>query len=474
MNNKSKIYNLLIGGTSLALVPLSEKMITFLMLPIFTRYLEPSEYGSISYALMIASIANIFFNPGLLTATIRRMYDVEGETQKKEIYVSSFMYLLFAPFISLVIFIPIWGRIWPSGTGATQFGIITFIIAMTIQPVRFWSAYKNNEFNYIQVTSASLLKTVSNPIISYLLIVKYYLGATGRLLGIAASSMILYIVTIAHLVSLGLRHYNYRTMIESLKMGMPLAVGVITYSIIEYAGLAVIRYNHSLSDMGIYDVAYKMASVVFILSIGLNRMWQPILYGYMNSTEPLSEIKKTAWIYLFSISMLSAILISISSYIVSVFIDSKYLSATLYMPFITFGLLIYAYSNVMIIMLTYDKKLKYLSAISVIHGVLTLFTTIIFNNYFGLIGIAITVPVSNFIHFILVYRHARINYSLMLHVNDMVKINLYILFIMLFKVSQSYLSGSYEITINICVLICLSFILKIGVSTYRGISADVK
>ena len=89
-----------IGGLSLSAVSVSQKIVSFLLLPVFTYYLNPKEFGIIAiYSLIMAMLAMVY-NPGLISSTQRLYYDYSPEsTDIKKLIASSWWFLIVVPVV---------------------------------------------------------------------------------------------------------------------------------------------------------------------------------------------------------------------------------------------------------------------------------------------------------------------------------------------------------------------------------------
>jgi len=91
-------------------------IVSFLLLPLYTRFLTPADYGAISLLLTVEVVAKIVFRCGLDASFMRLFYDCESDTDRQRLASTIFWFLagsngvvlalllIAAPFISSHLF----------------------------------------------------------------------------------------------------------------------------------------------------------------------------------------------------------------------------------------------------------------------------------------------------------------------------------------------------------------------------------
>ena len=79
VNRSSKFYvqKLFYGSLSATAAEVGHKIVSFLLLPVFTYYLSPDDFGILAIIMVITTFLNLFYNPGIMTATGRLYWDTE-------------------------------------------------------------------------------------------------------------------------------------------------------------------------------------------------------------------------------------------------------------------------------------------------------------------------------------------------------------------------------------------------------------
>ncbi|MFN7691695.1 MAG: lipopolysaccharide biosynthesis protein, partial [Bacteroidota bacterium] len=88
---------LLKGSFAVSLANSTTKFVSFLLIPIFTYYLSPEDYGTVAMVTIVVTFLNLFYNPGMVSATMRLYHDTDNEEERKELIGSAHRFFLFFP-----------------------------------------------------------------------------------------------------------------------------------------------------------------------------------------------------------------------------------------------------------------------------------------------------------------------------------------------------------------------------------------
>jgi O-antigen/teichoic acid export membrane protein len=79
-------YRRIIAHSSIYMLGiLLSKAVTFIMIPIYTKYLVPSDYGIIELLMMTIDIVAFFIGIGLSNSILRFYYDFDNETDRHRV-----------------------------------------------------------------------------------------------------------------------------------------------------------------------------------------------------------------------------------------------------------------------------------------------------------------------------------------------------------------------------------------------------
>lgn len=264
-------YKYLLSNTILLTISnISSKLLSFLLLPLYTHLLSPGDYGVIS---LITSSTQLFFpllTLGISEAVIR--YTLDKNANKKQIFSIGIL-------TSIISFIPILFFRFFIHEGNVLHGYYDYFIA-------FYLSYSLNTIFVLFTRGLEKIKVVAinGFLITFLTITLniYFLiyldlGVFGYLLSYTLANLIscLYLFFASNL-------YNFFTVkridITMLKImiiySLPMGLNAISWWINNTSDRYLVTYFLGIDQAGLYSVAYKIPSLLMVFSTIFTQAWQ--------------------------------------------------------------------------------------------------------------------------------------------------------------------------------------------------------
>lgn len=289
--------------------------IPFLLLPVFTRYLMPLDYGIVATFQILISFVAPFVGLSITGAISVKYYDKSGTDLPKYItncigilvastIITSIIIWLFAKNIGDFLTFPIewlWSIVIVSmGQFLVQIALVLWQIQMKPVPYGIFQ----------------LLQTILNITLSFVLIVVMRMEWQGRVIaqvfcdgtfGIIAS-IILYK---NHWLKF---KYDRSYIVSAMKYGVPLIPHALAGWAMATVDRIFINKMVSVADMGIYTVGYQVAMVIALIETSFNNAWVPWLFHNLGNDDLLVKIKIVKITYMYvAIMVLTALLLSLSA-----------------------------------------------------------------------------------------------------------------------------------------------------------------
>ena len=401
-----------------------QKAAAFLLIPLYTRHLSPSEYGIVGLAQSIQGMLSLLIGLGLFSALARLYYDYRDKPNVLRSYITSTF--LFLAIIGLVATLALnrWGSVlWERFSG----GQVPF--APYIQ-MALWLAYVDNLFR-IPVTlyrTAQRAKAfiaanfgvflVSTAAIIYFVVGKK-MGAKGLLLG----DLIANGLAVTVLVGLLFRQYfspvfNWEHIRSSLSFGLPL----VPHAVASWALVAIDRIllesgGVSLAQIGYYNLGYQLGLVMSLLVFSINQAWSPYYYDLMKTVpNPEDKIRKMIYLYIALIGGICLIGILFSNELVTLVAPDRYKDAVVFVSPILFGHLLLGFYYLASVPLFYFKRTIVIPFITLSGAALNIILNLWWIPEWGAMGSAWATAVSYGVTFIIAFaisqRHQRIDIPL--------------------------------------------------------------
>lgn len=384
--------------------------VPFLLLPILTNYLIPEDYGILSMVqlLMLLSFPFVMMNShGLLT--------MEYSNLSKEKY---------KVLVSTAILIPLFGCVFLECIfflfrqyiveyfqipNYLLYLIPVFLLFQAIPlfvPIIFQA--KKQPFNFGKF-KVSL--TILNVLLSLLFVVLLNYGWEGRLFGIVGSFMLFSIIGIIVLFRIDALSFSFdfESLKKILNFGLPLLPHAIAGILLASSSKFFLANMISNEAVGIYTVAFQVATAVLLIMTSVNQAWAPNLYESLNSnpTEIVKSgiVKQTYKLMLFMLAI-TLLFILFVPFVFKIFIDESYHSGVLLSRIIAIGFLmngLYFLVTNYIFFTKNTKVLSYITAIiSIIGSVINYYSIL----EYGIIGAAYSLVVTFVLLFVTVFYYS--------------------------------------------------------------------
>ena len=373
-------------------------MIGFFLIPLYTRYLNPAEYGTLELLVLSVDIISLLIGLQLTTA-VARYYDSCEKIADKNKVVSTAIILLFVVgggvFSTLIFFSDDISNIV---FGHHEHGIlfqIVFVAAffgIVMQIPLLLLRIQDRSKQFVVVMLSQVLLTVG---LTIYFVVELELGVLGIVLAnaIITTLLCIYLLT-ATLVKIGLK-FSYHYTREMVIYSAPLIPAVISLFILHSSDRFFLNSYSTLEELGIYALAYKFGYLLVPLLIApFGLIWGPKqfeIYRLENSHEILHKV---FCVYAFlAITAFFALSLFIDEILVIITTPSYYLAANL-VPIIALAYTLNAINRLVMTPFYTENKTTFIALINISAAVVCVILNIILIKPFGGMGAAIATLLS--------------------------------------------------------------------------------
>jgi len=274
----SAIYGL--GG-------LVSRILAVLLLPLYTKYLTPGDYGRIETLIAASAVLVIVLRMGISSAFFRFYFDSQDNERRTRVVRTSFWFTMVMATAGLVL-----GLVFaPQIADALRLGDHPNLVRAGA--VGLWA-----QMNYEQLTSlfrveersvAFVLASLANVLITVgatvLLVVAFDKGAIGVLVGNFTGTLCVYAML------LGYRRYQLglqfdRGLLRGMnRFGLPLVPAALALWAINFIDRWLIAVFKDQGEVGVYSVAVRIASAVLFLLIAFRTAWPAFAYSIEDDRE---------------------------------------------------------------------------------------------------------------------------------------------------------------------------------------------
>lgn len=380
---------------------LSSKLISFLLLPVYTQYLSTEAYGESD---MINVYASIFL--AIITCCVADAMFVypksENDIGKKRFFTSGIVFsiITFSIFAFFLWFLDSFSISFKGGVLLLDKWWIYFS-ALTMFIQQYCQQFTLSLEKTLNYALAGILLTFLMAILAIVLLPKY--GLSGYLLSIVIAN-----IGAALFSFFASKSYRYLSLKfidkdytkKLLSYGIPLIPNSLMWWLVNGINRPIMEVQLGLSAIGIYAVANRFPSV-------LSMIFQVIGKGM--SISVIDEFKKGDFnifynrilkVLTLSVIVLGIFLCFFSKLIIKVFTDAEYFPSWQYMPLLTLAVIFQCMGGFVGNVFMAEKKSKYFFYSSFWAALTSLFFTFVLINYLGLFGVCLAIVLSFLVLFV--------------------------------------------------------------------------
>lgn len=402
---------------------LGSKLIGFFMLPLYTRWLNVSDYGTVDAMTVYSTLIM-----GLLSMCIAESIFVFPKNKEENIqsqyYSSGFLFciiqilfgfIIFGVF-KLVAYLINWNGVF------SQY--IWYIFFLTISAViqAYCQSFARSLDKMFHYSMTGMVSTFSIALFSFMLIPSFGLRGFASAYIIANLNAFLYsFVSTKQYKFLDLRNANMKVLKEMIRYSIPMMPNNVMWWMISGFSRPVIEIYLNTFSLGIYAVANKVSSMLHSLFSIFGMSWFNSAldeYGKPDFEKFYNNCLKLIFTFLIFCSL---IFVMVSEWVVKLLTTHDYYDAYKYIPFFLLSVISSAISGVVGCIFACEKKSNYYFYSSMWGGISSVISMLLLTPLYGLTGVALSVLIS---HFFILF--SRIVYS-----NSFVTIKNYMYYVIL-------------------------------------------
>jgi len=401
--------DVLIYGTGRASIAL----ISFIMLPIFSRIFSPSDYGVIETISAIAAAIMVFSTLGLDAASQRSFFDYrEDQSSDRNVILSTTFWtlLIWSGILTLVSMLII--RKIDLGLEKSLPDILIIIAIATVPITVLHKFFKDilrmwhKPVAYMVVSILAALITIGAALY---LVLGLELGLLGNYLGYFFGGFIALIVSY-WLIRRALR-FKFST--DYLKMmlsfGLPLVPVAAATWVLQLANRFFILMYSSQVELGIYGMSVRLSNVLMLLVTAFSVAFSPfILDLYSRDQVTEKHIRARTLTYVTVILCYGALILSVFAREFFLFYTDASFQGAYKAVGILCGSVVLVGMNVVIIAgITYSRKTFYFARYIILSALVSIGLNFLLIPSLGMVGAALASLVSYAILLILYYQRAQ-------------------------------------------------------------------
>ncbi len=327
------------------------KFFSFLLIPLYTGYLSPEQYGEINLALGFSNVVSCIIMCGLQTAVIRFYTDCNGNKQQiAEMFGSAITFVFVISFLLSALLIStqfLWSKWIFSSIPFIPVVLLAILISAVVAIYTVYQEFLKGSHQAKKSVVLSYVFFVLLLSVNIITIIILKWGATGVLFSTLVVNFIMIVYMLIDLRYHGMLCIRIRGELlkNMLNYSFPLVPHSLSYNISNFFTRVIINSRVSTSMLGLYSLASQFGGIADVVSNSVQSAFQPWLYERMNLFEEgnekaIKEIRtltiQLLWVYGFIYLMIGAW----TQEAIEIMSEKSYYSAWIYVPFLVMAVAI--------------------------------------------------------------------------------------------------------------------------------------
>ena len=270
---------------------LIQRIVAVLLLPLYTRYLTPSDYGAIEVLVALTAVVFALLRAGIQSSFFRFYFNAEGERGRQTVVRTSFWFTLGTATIALVA-----GEIFAPQISHVLYGSTEHVNLVRAAFVGLWATMNYDQLtalfrveersvSYSVASLANVLLTVGATIF---LVVTLDKGPVGVIVGNFTGTLAIYLVLLAYRRSQLGFEFDRDVFRRMTAWGMPFIPSVIALNVIDFADRFLLVRMKGPHELGLYAIGMRISAALLFLLAAFRTAWPAFAYSI-----PEDEAKRT-------------------------------------------------------------------------------------------------------------------------------------------------------------------------------------
>lgn len=374
---------------------LLSKALGLLLLPIYTSYLTPSDYGILATLQSFGMLAAIALSLYMDTAFIRFYYQERTVSRAavKKLYSTYFWFIVAWGSISAAMLIYLGPILMEELLGISLLPVVLVIVSQLLTQLSamvlgIWRA----DLKAKQVAMVTLVNTLIVASVTLLLLIPYEQGWMSQiyaaLLGMTLQTLFL--------LSMAVREgwFSFQFDRDAIRQGLiyavPLIPNVAAGWIAGYSDRLILSYYGRLDEVGLYSIAYQFAYILYIFNDAVTQVQGPVSMSGLTSDRERArmQIVEFVRVYFWVMAVLYLGMTLFSREVVEWFLDPRYFESYKVIAILASIYVISGLYRVFSTVVSFHKKTWIISSAAILQALVNIVLNFIFIPLFGMYAAA--------------------------------------------------------------------------------------
>ena len=383
------------------------KAIGFFLIPLYTHYLTPKDYGVLTFLDLTEYIISYFLILGLAQAILRYYYEYKEPSEKNSVISTAilfcaiynpifltFLYFFNKTFSRFIFGSPNYYHLLNILLINLFFGTMLCLMKTTLR-----AQQKSILFTIISVIQTLIALSLNIYFVAFLKI-----GVKGILYSTLITSLIVSFSLSVYLFREIYLFFKLSKLKKMLRYGVPFIFVFLSAFILNWSDRYFLRIYCGMEIVGLYALAYKIAMIITIIITGpFDLIWGAYMFEIFQRPNAEKIFAKIATYYFLIIFFMGTIISIYARDIITIIAPSSYLEAYKVIPILVLSMIFMTSGLMLRVGILVSKKTIYLAITVGVAAIINIFLNLALIPVYKMDGAALATAISFLIRSIGIY-----------------------------------------------------------------------
>lgn len=385
------------------------RAIGFLLLPVYTRYLSPTDYGILELLALTLNICGILITQGMPMAFFRNYsfeYSDNNAMKVKAVGTAVFYSIISALVYSSILYVMAENVNQLLFAPKNYNDLLKFIsITLFFQCITYVpDALLRARLMSVKIVIANIIHLVVNISLNIYFVVALNLGVNGIIYGNMIAAVLLALIIYGLIASDLSFSFSFVILRGMLSFGLPFVPAFLALFVINGADRFFLQKFSTTEQVGLYALGYKFSILLrFIIIQPFSLIWPSVYLPLAKKADAPETFARFASIYIVVMSSIGLCIILLTKPAIMLMASKTFWDAHLVCIWIVPAVILYGFYDLLNVGINIKKKTKYIPVIISISAAINIVMNYFLVPEYGMIGASISTFLSFFVMTVLAY-----------------------------------------------------------------------
>ena len=369
------------------------RFLNFLLLPVFTAYLSPADYGVISIVGVVAFLVTSIFSLGFGAATAPCYFESNNQARKEATIWTAFTILAVSTSVLAVVGVVFSRQIselafqTPEYHYLVMVSLLSACLSILSEPWGLYLRFEERAKMFVTLVTISTLVSIGLSVIMVVVLRRGLLGMIEGSFIAQAFTLFLYMLVTAP----GLRfRFDLTLGRELLRLGIPLIPSFAFLFVMHQGNKYVLQWFHGLEAVGVYTIGFNLGMGMGIAVNAFTNAWLPYFMSFIDKKEEARNLfGRILTYYVVGFGALNVLLFIVAKPVVMIMTQPVFHEAYKAVGFSASAQFLVGLFSILLPGVYFAKDVKYITLVQAGSALISVGFNLLLIPPFGLLGAAI-------------------------------------------------------------------------------------